>query len=737
MKLVIVESPSKAKTIQKYLGSEYHVVASVGHIRDLPKSNKNAIDIPGGFIPHYEISKDKGKVVSEIKSLAKKADTVYLASDPDREGEAISWHVAEACGIKHGKRVRFYEITKPAIIEALQHPEGINQNLRQAQEARRVLDRLVGYDLSGLVWQKVRYGLSAGRVQSPALHVLAVREREIMAFIPEVYYVLRATVKTAAKETLVLTCPEEPKTKERAEEIMKKAESKTWQVVNIDVSLQKRTPKPPFTTSTLQQAASSRLGFAPRRAMQAAQKLYEAGAITYMRTDSVNLSATAMEGIAAEVTREFGADKLQVRTYTTKSKNAQEAHEAVRPTEIGRINAGATDDQRKLYQLIRNRCLASQMIDATVEKTRVEGSPVVAGTVAADTVFTATGSFVVHPGWLLADAAARGEDVDMPKLSVADPLTLDSLDTEEKQTEPPRRYSEAGLVKELEKRGIGRPSTYASIIATLEDREYAVKLGKSLQVTDTGLVVDQFLFANFEDYVGEEFTAAMEDQLDDIASGERTYLKTLQEFYTPFQKALKAKKDIPKLTTLGDAPEGMLCPKCGAKMVEKLGKSGRFYSCSRYPECDGARTLEGHELAGPKILDEKCPECGHPLSEREGRFGTFVACSNYPKCKYIKKDTEGKEATTDVVCPVCKIGKMTEKKGRFGIFYSCTNYPKCKNAIKTKPTGNICDYIRDDKDGKHCGALMMEGTKTIPERCSDKTCPNHRPDKLDGKKGSK
>jgi DNA topoisomerase-1 len=737
MKLLIVESPSKAKTIEKYLDGEYKVVASVGHVRDLPKSNKKAIDIPGGFIPHYEISPGKEKVVSELKSLAKKSTEVLLATDPDREGEAIAWHVAETCALKKPKRVLFYEITPDAVKEAIKHPRSLDTNLRRAQEARRVLDRLVGYDLSGLVWKKVRYGLSAGRVQSPALHILVVREKEIRAFIPDLYFLFTGHFLSAAKKPLTLTYTstpspqsEEETTRKNADDIVRLGKKSTWTILEVKETPAQKNPYPPFTTSTLQQAASSRLGLSPSMTMRLAQKLYEAGHISYMRTDSVNLNEDVIKKIGTLVTKEYGADYAEERHYKTKSKNAQEAHEAIRPTHPEIKSAGSSDGERKLYALIRTRTIASQMAAAKILRTKV----IAEASDKAVPNFSATGSVVLFPGWYACDGAARGEDSEFPKVAVGEKLSLEALTAEEKWTTPPNRYSEAGLVKELEKRGIGRPSTYASIIKTIIDRGYVVKDSKALIPTETGEVVDDFLAKYFSEIVSDVFTAEMEDKLDDIAEGTREYEKTLKEFYTPFTKEVKSKDKLEKMTNLGDAPADIVCPKCGSAMIVKLSRTGKFLSCSRFPECDGARTIDGKELEGPKETGEACPECKDgKLIERDGRFGRFIACSNYPKCKYIKKD-ETLNPTTGVKCPVCNEGEMTERRGRYGIFYSCTNYPKCKNAIKAKPTGNICHYIREDKDGKECGALMMEGTKTIPERCSDKTCPNHNPHKLEKKK---
>ncbi|OJI07397.1 MAG: DNA topoisomerase I [Candidatus Vogelbacteria bacterium CG22_combo_CG10-13_8_21_14_all_37_9] len=722
MKLLIVESPAKAKTIEKYLDHEYTVRASVGHIRDLPKSSKNAIDIAKGFIPNYVISPGKEKIVSDLKALAKKATEVVLATDPDREGEAIAWHIKEAIGLKKSKRIVFHEITKEAVQEAIKHPREIDENLRSAQEARRVLDRLFGYDLSNLIWQKVRYGLSAGRVQSPALRILVEREKEIRAFIPEQYWVIEALLKTQAGPEINFNCNLEPKTQAEADQIVEAGQKASWQVAKVEASSATRKARAPFTTSTLQQTASSRLGFSPAITMRLAQKLYEAGHISYMRTDSTNLSDSAMAEISAVIKKDFGAEYAEAQKYTTKSKNAQEAHEAVRPTypAIKSVKAGA--QEQKLYRLIWQRTIASQMAEAKLLKTKI--------TAQADNeivpLFVANDQQVVFPGWLSADPEARGEDVDLPKVKEGESLKLKKIEATGKETEPPHRYSEAGLVKELEKRGIGRPSTYASTIKTIIDRAYVDKIDKALKPTETGEVVSDFLSEYFGHYISDTFTAEMEDELDEIARGERQYIPTLKAFYDPFSKDIASKKRIDKLTTLGEAPTDIKCPTCDGAMQIKLGKNGKFYSCARFPDCLGAKTMAGLELAPPKETGEACPKCKNgKLIEREGRFGKFISCNRYPKCKFIKKDeaTEiaNREANdTHVECNLCHKGTMIEKKGRFGIFYGCSNYPDCKNIIKAKPTGKLCEL---------CQSLMMKGTKTIPERCSNKACLNNRPDK--------
>lgn len=625
MKLLIVESPAKAKTISKYLDGKYTVKASVGHIRDLPKSNKKAIDIEGGFIPHYEISPGKEKVVEEIQSLAKKADEVILATDPDREGEAIAWHIAEATKLKNPKRVVFHEITKEAIVEAMEHPRKIDENLRMAQEARRVLDRLVGYDLSGLIWKKVRYGLSAGRVQSPALRIIMEREREIRAFKSHPFWVITADVKTKAGIPLALTCSKEPTIKKEVDEILKKAKEHDWEVTDVEESTAKRSPRAPFITSTLQQTASSRLGFAPSRTMMIAQRLYEAGHITYMRTDSTNLSKVALGQIAGVVEKKYGKNFLQFRTYAQKSKNAQEAHEAIRPSHVSAEIAGANDEQKKLYKLIWQRTVASQMADAELLRTKITAN------VTTDKIpeFQANGSRVLFPGWLLADSEARGEDVELPKISKGDELDLVDIKSEEKATQPPPRYSEAGLVKELEKRGIGRPSTYASIIKTIEERGYVEKENKALKPTDTGDVVSSFLEENFMEYINDSFTAEMEDSLDDIADGKKEYLATLKKFYVPFHKEVMAKEKTAKITTLGEADAKHKCPKCKSDMVIKLGRNGKFLSCSKYPDCDGALMMDGTEIKKDEPIG-KDPSTGLPIFVLVGKYGPYVQLGERP-----------------------------------------------------------------------------------------------------------
>lgn len=649
MKLVIVESPSKAKTIEKYLGKDYLVRSSIGHIRDLPKSNKDAIDIESGFVPRYEISPDKKKVISELTSLAHKSDEILLAPDPDREGEAIAWHLQEILkdsftnkkNIPPIKRVAFNEITKEVVNAAINEPRKLDMDLKQAQEARRVLDRLVGYDLSGLIWKKVRYGLSAGRVQSPALRILMEREREIRAFKPEAYYIIDGEF-SSGKTQFPLSCSKEIWDLGEALDIIEKAENGSWSVVDIKESNGTRKAKAPFTTSTLQQTASSRLGFSPSRTMRAAQKLYQTGHITYMRTDSTTLSKTALAGIAAHVERNYGKENLEIKTFKTKSKNAQEAHEAIRPTTFTKAVKGSSEDEKRLYALIMARTVASQMKAASMIRTKLIAN------ISESEIpnFTTNGVRLVSPGWLLADPASRGDDVELPSVQKGDVLNLEGISNTEKFTTPPNRYSEAGLIKELEKRGIGRPSTYASIIRTIVNRGYVEREGRTLFPTDTGDVVSSFLEENFSYYIGDDFTAEMENNLDNIASGQGEYVKVLSDFYTPFSKEVLAKEDIPKLTNLGDAPTEFTCPKCKKSMVYKLGKTGKFMSCSTYPDCDGALTIDGKEIGNEEPMGIH-PENGENIYLLEGRFGPYVQLGKNPIIPKATKFPKGHKKTPE------------------------------------------------------------------------------------------
>ncbi len=649
MKLVIVESPSKAKTIEKYLGREYTVRSSIGHIRDLPKSNKDAIDIENGFIPKYVISPDKKKIINEITKLSHKADEILLAPDPDREGEAIAWHLEQV--IKNSftnekdippiYRVSFNEITKDVVLKEIKNKHSINMDLKRAQEARRVLDRLVGYDLSGLIWKKVRYGLSAGRVQSPALRILMEKEREIRNFKPEAYYEIKGLFSSKDIK-FNLSCSKKPNSIEEAINIVKQAKNGKWSVIDIKESNGARKARAPFTTSTLQQTASSRLGFSPSRTMRAAQKLYQTGYITYMRTDSTNLSKTAISQIANHIEQNYGKEYIEIKTFKTKSKNAQEAHEAIRPTSFTKAIKGSSSDEKSLYQLIMARTISSQMKPAQMIKTKL-----IANILESEIPnFTTNGVHLIFPGWLAADPASRGDDVELPKVKKKDTLKLESINNTEKFTTPPNRYSEAGLIKELETRGIGRPSTYASIIRTIVDRGYVVKEGRTLIPTDTGDVVSTFLEKHFKKYIGDNFTAEMENNLDAISKGEDDYVKVLSGFYAPFLRDIKNKEDIPKLTNLGEAPSKFSCPKCKSKMVYKLGRTGKFMSCSKYPKCDGALTLDGKEIGNEEPIGIH-PKTGEEIFLLNGQFGPYVQLGRSVKIPKLTKFEKGHKKTKE------------------------------------------------------------------------------------------
>jgi DNA topoisomerase-1 len=648
MKLAIVESPAKAETIEKYLGEDFEVEASLGHVRDLPKSDKDALDIEAGFVPNYEVSEDKHEVVEELENQAHDADEIILATDPDREGEAIAWHVGEVLGLDYDadstKRITFHEITEDAVQDALANPRKIDTNLRRAQEARRVLDRIFGYRLSELIWKKVRYGLSAGRVQSPALRIIMEREREIRAFDPEDYWVITANVSADDMEFTV-ECEDEPRDEDVVEEITTAGKNNSWEVADIKEKNRTRNPYPPFKTSTLQRAGSTRLNFSPSRTMRAAQKLYEAGDITYMRTDSTTLSSSAQKQIIAYITDEYDKDKyLQPRQYQTDDESAQEAHEAIRPTTIAKHKADTDKDAKKLYELIWRRAVASQMSAAKLKRTKIVTNILDDGQDSTQPAFSVSGTRTVFPGWLDVHPAARGKDVELPDVDTGQKLDLEDIGSEKKQTQPPNRYTEAGIVKELEDRGIGRPSTYDTIINTLQERDYVYKDGRTLHPTDTGDVVSSFLEEHFADYISDDFTARMETELDEIADGERKYEPTLQDFYDSFIDKLKDKEDIEKQTTLGPAPNDEECPECGDDMVVKLGKAGKLLSCANCPDCDGARTMDGESMADVPLGTH--PDEDEPIYVKDGPYGPYLQLGEDdedPKRVSIQEDQDPDE----------------------------------------------------------------------------------------------
>lgn len=730
MKLVIVESPAKAKTIQKYLGSDFIVKSSYGHVRDLPKA-KLGVNTEDGFEPQYIIPLKAKKNVSELKKAAGKAEEIYFATDEDREGEAIAWHLSEIIKADPAKckRITFDEITKTAIQQAIQNPRAIDINLVNAQQARRVLDRLVGYELSPLLWRKVRRGLSAGRVQSVAVRLIVEREEEIAAFKPEEYWSLTAHLMkdsvafpaTLAEKDGKKIARKDIKNKEETDKIVQALTSATYQVGEVTQTAKKRVPPPPFTTSTLQQAAVNQLGFSSKATMRIAQQLYEGidlgqegpiGLITYMRTDSVNLAKEALAVANQVIKKHFGDEYAlaEPRFYKTKSKGAQEAHEAIRPTDPTRtpdaVASFLDGRQLKLYRLIWQRMIASQMAAARLNT--------VSAMIATSTPyrFKAVGTTVEFEGYTKVYGGKNDflQETLIPSLKTADKLALEKLETAQHFTQPPARYSEATLVKALEQNGIGRPSTYAPTIDTVQRREYVVKgEDKKFSPTEVGQIVTNLLKEHFTNIVDVDFTAKVEEELDEIASGGKEWQPMIKEFYEPFHKNIEIKNAQLSKKELTQEKTGENCPKCGHEMVIKLGRFGRFKACSNFPECKHTEpTGEDKELA-EKASGEKCPECGKPLVLKRGRFGPFLGCSGYPECKHIKKI----EKTTGVKCPKCEIGEIVEKRSKRGkTFYSCNKYPECKNAYWSKPTGEKCPT---------CGSLLVYGAKNTV-RCSSKEC---------------
>ncbi len=745
MKLVIVESPAKAKTIQKYLGGDFVVKSSFGHVRDLPKS-KLGVDIDNDFEPQYIIPLKARKQVAELKKTAAKADEIYFATDEDREGEAIAWHLmAVLQPLKKQKihRVTFTEITQTAIQEAIAHPRELDLHLINAQQARRVLDRLVGYELSPLLWKKIRRGLSAGRVQSVAVRLIVEREEEIKAFKPEEYWTLQAhLVDDGRAFTAQLHAHNEKKipqlgipTKTDMDDVLRDLTGVSYTVKHVETKERKRTPPPPFTTSTLQQSAVNTLGFSSKKTMMLAQQLYEGvelgdegptGLITYMRTDSLNLAAEATTRARETITALFGEQYalLAPRFYAKKAKGAQEAHEAIRPTDPARnpekVASYLTPDQAKVYRLVWQRMIASQMAEARLQN-------VTADIEAGAYTFRAVGSTYLFDGFLKAlkaseakprsearSASTTGEAV-LPELAVGDTPRLETLVPEQHFTEPPARYSEATLVKALEEHGIGRPSTYAPTIDTVQRREYVVKGDdKRFRPTEVGELVTNLLKEHFPTVVDITFTATMEGDLDEIAAGAKEWQPVIKTFYDPFHTTIgKKEKEISK-EKLTQEKTGEICPKDGGELVIKLGRFGKFKACSNYPACKFTEAIGEEKKLQEQLSDEKCPTCGKPLALKRGRFGSFLGCSGYPGCTFIKKI----EKKTGVMCPQCGKGEIIEKRSRKGkTFFACNRYPDCKNAYWSKPTGEKCPT---------CGSLLVYGTKNTV-RCSSKECSFSKP----------
>jgi len=789
--LVIVESPAKAKTINKYLGRGFTVKASMGHVRDLPKK-KLGVDVERGFAVDYEPLPTRKKVLDELKKAAKGADAVYLAADPDREGEAICWHLAEELGGRTKKskakfrRVVFNEITKGAILAAFENPVAVDTRKVDAQQARRVLDRLVGYKVSPILWEKVRRGLSAGRVQSVALKLICDREREIKAFKSEEYWTVQAHLDAGRPPVFGANLLRRDKKRieignqKEADTVRKDLEAAAFRIDKIQARERKRRPVPPFITSKLQQDAFRKLRFPVRRTMQVAQKLYEgmelggeggSGLITYMRTDSTRISADALAAVREHITGTYGAEYVPEKPNVYRSKKgAQDAHEAIRPTDMSRtpqsIKRFLTKDQLALYTLIWNRFVASQMLPALYDETVVDVGATPPGKRPAY-LLRAKGSVLKFKGFLAVYEETREEKVEtkkpveesglqaddtepekgdqLPRLEEGQSVSLEKLDTDQHFTQPPPRFSEASLVKELEENGIGRPSTYASIIATIATREYIEKREARLWPTELGFVIVDLLTVHFADIMNVEYTAAMEQELDQIEEGKNSFLNTLHQFWKKFEKNLeKAQAEMKDIKRLEEKTDEV-CDKCGSKMVIKWGRYGKFLACSGYPDCKNTRQLAGGEgtdtpevhedVAGttcpkdgePMILkkgrygpflacskypdcketrrlvrgeggklqveqlkpiDEKCPECKNDLMWRRGRFGPFIACSNYPDCKYIKKKEAKKIGLT---CPECHEGEVVERKGKWGrSFYGCTRYPDCKFTAYHRPIAETC-----------------------------------------------
>lgn len=742
--LVIVESPAKAKTIQKYLGKDYEVLASYGHVRDLPP-RKGSVNPEHNFAMTYEPIERNIRHIELIAKALKKSDMLLLATDPDREGEAISWHVYELMQQrkllkdKKVQRIFFNEITKSAIQEAMNNPRDISMDLVNAQQARRALDYLVGFNLSPLLWKKVRRGLSAGRVQSPALRLIVEREEEIEKFEPKEYWRIMAQCQSEAhpfearlthfdtQKLQQFTVHQEPQASEIKAALLQQAHG-VLNVIKVEKKQRKRNPYPPFITSTLQQEAARKLGFTARKTMMVAQQLYEGidigtgtvGLISYMRTDSVHLASDAIEEIRAYILERFSKEYCpsSARVYKTKSKNAQEAHEAIRPTSIKRspemVQSSLTADQIKLYSLIWKRTLASQMTEALLDTVAIDLS------CGKGNVFRANGSTITFPGFLTIYEEGRDDSKDdeqdaaiLPPLNLGDKVSLLDIVTHQHFTEPPPRYSEATLIKALEEFDIGRPSTYATIIHTLQQREYVLVDKKRFIPTDVGRIVSHFLTNHFTRYVDYQFTAELEDTLDAIARGEKEWIPTLATFWQPFIEQIHLideqvqRKDV-TTETLEEQ-----CPKCGKPLAIRLGKRGRFIGCTGYPECDYTQDLGNNssKKTEPNIVEGRnCPQCDHPLHIKTGRYGKFIGCSDYPNCKHI--EPLEKPQDTQVECPKCRESTLLKRKSKRGkIFYSCGAYPKCDYALWNEPIAEPCPScawpILTVKETKRFGRQIM------------------------------
>ena len=715
--LVIVESPSKAITIKNYLGSGYKVLACQGHVRDLPKSTLG-VDVDGDFTPHYINIRGKGDLIATLKKEAKAASKIFLATDPDREGEAISWHLANALGIPmdQTRRVSFNEITKPAVKAAIKAPRNIDEKLVDSQQARRILDRIVGYKLSPFLWKVVKSGLSAGRVQSVATRIIVEREKEINAFVPEEYWLLDALFKDSAIKAKYFgkvgaQTKEELHSEAEALAIIEAVKDHTFKVKTVKKAVRQKNPAAPFNTSSMQQEASKKLGFQSQYTMRIAQELYEGinlgselggitGLITYMRTDSLRVSAEAVSATKSYISEKYGDDYVpaQARVYKTRD-GAQDAHEAIRPSDVtlepDKIKKYLSAGQYKLYKLIWSRFVASQMANA-------EFDTVVSDIVSAGHVFRVSGNVMKFNGFMAlyeTDDEDEDEANRLPDLKVGQVLTLDELVPTQKFTEPPARYNEATLIKFLEEKGIGRPSTFAQIISTIISRGYVKRSGHSLVPTSLGEITTDLMIDNFPDIVDYQFTAQMEDSLDSIADGENTLVSVLKGFYTDFAENLTKAEEKAKDVTFNIPAEqtDIICDKCGSVMIVKNGRFGKFAACPNYPECKNTKPLDAP--AAPKTEQPEetgltCDTCGGKLVVRNGKFGSFYACENFPKCKFTKQITKD----TGVPCPKCG-SAIVAKRGKSGIFFfSCEKYPECDFSTWDQPIKDACP---------DCGGMLL------------------------------
>lgn len=718
--LIIVESPTKVKTIKKFLGADFNAVASVGHIKDLPKSTLG-IDLEKDFEPTYTVIEAKKKVIDDLKKAAKNAKNIYLAPDPDREGEAIAWHISEVIDTKNKNvyRVLFNDLTKNTVTEAIKNPLQLDFNKYEAQQTRRILDRLVGYQISPVLWDKVKRGLSAGRVQSVAVRMICDREEEIKKFVPEEYWNLVAQFEGShpppfeAKLLKVDGKKAKVTTDEQASSLAAKIRQADFCVEKLDKKEVKRSAPPPFTTSKLQQEASRWLRFSAKKTMSVAQKLYEGielgkegsvGLITYMRTDSYRIAEEALSEVRDYIKENYDANYLPHKPHAYKNaQKTQDAHEAVRPSKMAYkpqdIKQYLSADEFKLYQLIWNRFVASQMNPAILDQTTID----IAG---ANCLFRAQGQVMKFPGFTIVYTEGKdekeeenGDDKLLPEIREKESLKLLKLNTEQKFTQPPPRFSEASLVRELEEKGIGRPSTYANIISTIQDREYVRREKGKFFPTETGIVVTELLVKNFPTVLDMAFTADMETKLDKIEGGTGKRVKILHDFYHIFEQELKKAKDEMRNVKQEETPTDLVCEKCQSPMIIKWGKNGRFLACSNYPKCKNTMNFT-HDEEGKiqhvetKTTDIKCNKCGKAMIVKEGRFGQFLACSGYPECKNTMNAAKNEQGeiiaqeaqVTDAVCELC--GKpMAVKRGRYGQFLGCSGYPDCKNIKKMGKDG--------------------------------------------------